>query len=126
MNPRDVPQILYGVSEGAFASFWVARELVPSGFTLLVTADEAHAQECFFALECALGRGPVRQGDPASPPKVAWLPAPESCYLEVLSDPSVLHARMSILSQLHFGSLPLRSEERRVGKECRSRWSPYH
>ena len=25
------------------------------------------------------------------------------------------------------GSSPgLRSEERRVGKECRSRWSPYH
>ena len=26
------------------------------------------------------------------------------------------------------GALPfaLRSEERRVGKECRSRWSPYH
>ena len=23
-------------------------------------------------------------------------------------------------------SLCLRSEERRVGKECRSRWSPYH
>ena len=22
--------------------------------------------------------------------------------------------------------LELRSEERRVGKECRSRWSPYH
>ena len=22
--------------------------------------------------------------------------------------------------------LSLRSEERRVGKECRSRWSPYH
>src|SRR5438876_6692904 len=22
--------------------------------------------------------------------------------------------------------LPYRSEERRVGKECRSRWSPYH
>ena len=24
------------------------------------------------------------------------------------------------------GSLLVRSEERRVGKECRSRWSPYH
>ena len=26
------------------------------------------------------------------------------------------------------GSIPIsmRSEERRVGKECRSRWSPYH
>src|SRR3712207_9410059 len=23
-------------------------------------------------------------------------------------------------------SIPSRSEERRVGKECRSRWSPYH
>src|SRR5574340_282848 len=25
-----------------------------------------------------------------------------------------------------FRSVPPRSEERRVGKECRSRWSPYH
>ena len=24
------------------------------------------------------------------------------------------------------GLTALRSEERRVGKECRSRWSPYH
>ena len=24
------------------------------------------------------------------------------------------------------GQLHMRSEERRVGKECRSRWSPYH
>src|SRR3989441_10514902 len=24
------------------------------------------------------------------------------------------------------GKIGLRSEERRVGKECRSRWSPYH
>src|SRR3989454_1062977 len=24
------------------------------------------------------------------------------------------------------GRAPARSEERRVGKECRSRWSPYH
>src|SRR5256885_10910813 len=26
----------------------------------------------------------------------------------------------------HLAPLPGRSEERRVGKECRSRWSPYH
>src|SRR6266568_1485899 len=26
----------------------------------------------------------------------------------------------------HRGRRPVRSEERRVGKECRSRWSPYH
>ena len=25
-----------------------------------------------------------------------------------------------------YGQKAVRSEERRVGKECRSRWSPYH
>ena len=27
---------------------------------------------------------------------------------------------------MFFRKIPDRSEERRVGKECRSRWSPYH
>ena len=27
---------------------------------------------------------------------------------------------------IHHSKRPQRSEERRVGKECRSRWSPYH
>src|SRR5260370_25256754 len=31
-----------------------------------------------------------------------------------------------ILISASRGSAQLRSEERRVGKECRSRWSPYH
>src|SRR5690554_7855562 len=30
------------------------------------------------------------------------------------------------LTFLADGRLQIRSEERRVGKECRSRWSPYH
>ena len=30
------------------------------------------------------------------------------------------------LARAGVGHLHLRSEERRVGKECRSRWSPYH
>jgi len=28
--------------------------------------------------------------------------------------------------RVEFRAKPFRSEERRVGKECRSRWSPYH
>nr|WP_178139001.1 hypothetical protein [Enterococcus faecium] len=32
----------------------------------------------------------------------------------------------STLSREASFTLLLRSEERRVGKECRSRWSPYH
>ena len=33
---------------------------------------------------------------------------------------------MDELAQIAEDSKPKRSEERRVGKECRSRWSPYH
>ena len=36
---------------------------------------------------------------------------------------------IEVVSGLHIGAQirqKSRSEERRVGKECRSRWSPYH
>ena len=32
----------------------------------------------------------------------------------------------STLDAALFALFDIRSEERRVGKECRSRWSPYH
>ena len=32
----------------------------------------------------------------------------------------------SFLERREYSFRKLRSEERRVGKECRSRWSPYH
>ena len=39
----------------------------------------------------------------------------------------VLNVRQSgSISKSRQGVLHNRSEERRVGKECRSRWSPYH
>ena len=34
--------------------------------------------------------------------------------------------RTSEMEQTLWNSIDRRSEERRVGKECRSRWSPYH
>ena len=36
--------------------------------------------------------------------------------------------RLMDIGQRHYGNIrtAARSEERRVGKECRSRWSPYH
>ena len=33
---------------------------------------------------------------------------------------------MKTMKMILAGVLLMRSEERRVGKECRSRWSPYH
>ena len=37
-----------------------------------------------------------------------------------------LDGRVPVGKALPFGLQHVRSEERRVGKECRSRWSPYH
>ena len=37
-----------------------------------------------------------------------------------------LHLVVSEEGSVYAGHLEERSEERRVGKECRSRWSPYH
>ena len=39
-----------------------------------------------------------------------------------------IRARMEVDARgtPHQGARMVRSEERRVGKECRSRWSPYH
>jgi len=45
-----------------------------------------------------------------------------------VGDPLWLVARQWQSGELHGedAGTPMRSEERRVGKECRSRWSPYH
>src|SRR3712207_6977720 len=44
----------------------------------------------------------------------------------VLGDPAVVLDLRSLDLRLLVVQLLVRSEERRVGKECRSRWSPYH
>ena len=38
----------------------------------------------------------------------------------------IYRARVRNQAKLAYNSVGARSEERRVGKECRSRWSPYH
>ena len=46
-----------------------------------------------------------------------------------LSYPTVrvfLKEEISKIVESKYGKPDVRSEERRVGKECRSRWSPYH
>jgi len=47
----------------------------------------------------------------------------EAAIAEKLGEVPVIPLRVS---DARAKALNLRSEERRVGKECRSRWSPYH
>ena len=46
--------------------------------------------------------------------------------LSVLKELSVLMDRYRVERNQDITYAAFRSEERRVGKECRSRWSPYH
>src|SRR3712207_9587952 len=56
---------------------------------------------------------PVRTADVVvTEPAIPTAEAPERLTVENLT--------------VRFGGIAARSEERRVGKECRSRWSPYH
>ena len=38
----------------------------------------------------------------------------------------IYNAFSEVLLLKDYNDVRIRSEERRVGKECRSRWSPYH
>src|SRR5256885_10979510 len=65
-------------------------------------------------------------------------PAEDFCEVELLFDNPdgnglLPYTELSVAPRLHRGgegqyllNRTARSEERRVGKECRSRWSPYH
>ena len=46
-------------------------------------------------------------------------------FIELIIDKDLEEGRFDHV-QTSFPPEPNRSEERRVGKECRSRWSPYH
>ena len=57
--------------------------------------------------------------------------APLGKLMFSLAVPSVaaqlINVLYNIVDRIYIGHIPgYRSEERRVGKECRSRWSPYH
>ena len=50
----------------------------------------------------------------------------EGTYLNIIKTICDKPKANIILNGEKLKAFPLRSEERRVGKECRSRWSPYH
>src|SRR2546422_3449954 len=101
-----------------------------------------HAGDALAGTWCRLG--PVLLGEPTARPaasrdvvsldgrlhgRVHWVRSSMSMVQEgtvvVRTAPKArcwIPARTAITST----SVPSRSEERRVGKECRSRWSPYH
>src|SRR5687767_15995046 len=64
--------------------------------------------------------------DPAQDPNALWTDITRE-YLHIKPHPEVAWwaVRVQLVSRPGY-MINYRSEERRVGKECRSRWSPYH
>ena len=64
----------------------------------------------------------------AKPKKRILLPDPKFGDVAVTRfvNNLMLDGKKSIAYTIFYDALDIRSEERRVGKECRSRWSPYH
>src|SRR5260221_4794604 len=62
-----------------------------------------------------------KNSTPGGPPASA-----SAAAVEKLLGQMTLKEKIGQMTQLEIGMVTDRSEERRVGKECRSRWSPYH
>ena len=60
--------------------------------------------------------------------EVHWveLSDPDAAAAEALTCDGLLLPGGGDMHPAFYGQERIRSEERRVGKECRSRWSPYH
>ena len=74
-----------------------------------------------YNLEVSRAQHFMQVGGPKIPWRLVALPPAEElmCLIQPGAGPSYVHPlKISVTSN--------RSEERRVGKECRSRWSPYH
>src|SRR3712207_426119 len=65
----------------------------------------------------------LQNQDPLEPAKNQELLAQMSQIGQLQSSTTLQESLQGMVLQNQIGS---RSEERRVGKECRSRWSPYH
>src|SRR5260221_12614375 len=77
-----------------------------------------------------LSGGKSGRGWGSGPPRVAPCPAASEATCNAMATTSTTRARglriFTILDAFRPLFVRWRSEERRVGKECRSRWSPYH
>ena len=84
---------------------------------------------CVFALSCKNNAGQSRKVLFESPDKQIKVYENEvnnelakSLYSSGVDEKDLTSDQIAQMKQ----SITTRSEERRVGKECRSRWSPYH
>ena len=100
------------------------EELLPVIKTIIGSAENKKATEAFKA-EYSMQKHRSQVKQLLTDVDFLMTPTAGTIYTieEVNADPIKLNINLGYYT--NFMNL-LRSEERRVGKECRSRWSPYH
>ena len=78
------------------------------------------------AIKAAISREKIAAGPHAIWRYAELLPVDYSQAVDLGAGFTPLVRADRLAGELGLGEVWLRSEERRVGKECRSRWSPYH
>src|SRR5688572_21081105 len=93
--------------------------------TVLIIEDEADAAELFAEMMRVSGFRVLKTSSSMPALSLIATEKPDIIILDIMM-PDV--SGLDILRQMRQDTelASIRSEERRVGKECRSRWSPYH
>src|SRR2546422_3516600 len=137
-------QVFIGPDNGVFTPFlsgrdWRAFELAVPAYRLPAVSRTFHGRDLFApaAAHVAVGVDVARLGPALTDPvRLAWDRGRERAGT---IEGAVIHVDRfgNLVTSLFADALrpgsvvrvagrTIRSEERRVGKECRSRWSPYH
>ena len=89
-------------------------------------APGARLQETELAATLGVSRNPVREALARLEAQGLVRSIPNQGARVIHPLPAQVQDALLVRAQLELLAVRLRSEERRVGKECRSRWSPYH
>ena len=118
--------IVCGLMNFAFMGGSMGRAV---GGAIVKGAKTALEKKCPFVIFTSSGGARMQEGIislmqmPRTVAAVELLNQNKIPYIVVLTEPTTGGVTASFAM---LGDVTIRSEERRVGKECRSRWSPYH
>src|SRR5258708_23033906 len=120
---------------GSYPTLEQGRERLPGAVFLACNGSKRPIREAWQTINYPDTQTPEYQNELAHAIAVGVLLGPPSGSLVVVDcDTEAFFNAMVLLNTERNGTLvsrgqrggSFRSEERRVGKECRSRWSPYH